>query len=281
MTELPPCPVDDTPVHDGAVLCRKCTARLTNVLRAIPDLMDELALLFTKRAKVVSYNTGAPTELDPGKPMVYNVAASKAKSDLKAVLVSWAKLVHDKHPAAPLTCADTSTSISGWLLVFMPWLRRYEHAADLHDELTQCVRTIRRLIDAQPAKNYLGKCGFEWQGNTCTAELWGLPTQAEVECKACGTVWNAEGRRAGALAAAMEQVAGPEVIARALGSHGVTINAERIYNWRKRGKLEPAAFDARTGRAQYRLGDVMDVWHATQLSPQNTARTKETTPDES
>lgn len=291
------CAVDEKPIPDTAVICHDCTTQIEDALRAVPELMDDLALAFTKQARVVQYSTSAPAAVDAGAPLYYNLAASDAKAALKGVLTSWARLVHEERTVltivgwtqweedtepqpvraalrTPLDCKDTATSISGWLLQYTGWLRRHTAAADFHAEVLHAYARARRVIDAVPPKRYVGRCGFVWQGNACTNELWAHERAAEVECRECGTVWNVEGRRAGALAAVENVVQSPELIARALSSHGVSITAERIYNWRKRGKLTPTEFDPKTRRARYRIGDVLTVWEATQASPQNTANRK-------
>ena len=288
------CPIDDVPIKDMAYLCHGCTGQVRDALQAIPELMDELAIMLTKRAKVVQYRTTASTSVDEGKPMVYSEAASRAKSDLKAVLAGWARYVHEERPdrgvigyteadgqqvpiygevpGTPLTCRDTTTSISGWLIQYLPWLRRQDISPEMHREVVGEVNHIRRLIDAPPATQYIGICGFRWQDVTCTAELWCPVGADEATCRTCGVVWNVDGRRAGAFASVMDRIESPAVIARALGSQGVNITVERINSWKKRGKLEPVACDVKTRRPRYRLGDVMDLWHSTQASPHNSRR---------
>lgn len=294
MTTL--CTVDEKPTGDGSTICTECTHEITVALTAIPDLMDELAIMFTKRSKVPQYGTTTSPEQDAGKPMVYSVGASNAKDRIKGTLVAWARMVHEErtqqvivgwtqqedeaepHPVraavrTPLTCQDTATSISGWLLVYLPWLRRHNAAGDLHHEITTAVAKARRLIDAAPSKKYIGMCGNTIREVTCTNELWATDDDKVIRCRICQHDWDVEDRTTHGLASAMDRIESPETIARALSAHGININAERIYNWRKRGKITPAWVDPRTRRAEYRLSDVMDVYEATQRSPQNTART--------
>jgi hypothetical protein len=267
------CAVDAQPIPGNAVICHDCTTQVEAALRAVPELMDDLALTFTKRSKVAADSAGQLPDPDAGKPMVYSLAASDAKEHLVRVLLIWARRSR-AICRTEITCQPTATALSGWLLQYTNVLRRSEHAAQLHADITGAVQRGYRVIDTNPGKRYVGRCGFTWQGTACTAELWARPDAPEIRCKVCGTVWNVEGRRAGALAAVEHVVQAPEVIARALSSHGMNITAERIYNWRKRGRITPAAADPRTGRARYRLGDVIAVWEAMQASPQNTANRK-------
>jgi hypothetical protein len=287
------CLIDGAPIPDVAAICHACTTDIEKALAYIPELMDDLAVTFTKRAKVVNYGDGTPSPED-GKPMVYSVAASRARENIKGVLTGWVLYVHTERTTAlvvpglgdnpehtlqvrtPITCQDTATSMAGWLAQFTGWFRFRDYAVDLHQELTDAVRELLSVMDAQPSREYIGRCGFTWQSVVCTGELWATPGDDLVRCRVCHTDWNVDQRREDALAGVMERVESPEVIARALGRHGVNISAERIYNWRKRGKLHPVAHDRLTRRARYRMQDVLDLYEAMQRSPQNTQRPKDT-----
>lgn len=239
---------------DGSQLCAGDTAMLRNLLRAVPDAMRELTITLTKRSRTrppTGPQVAAP-EIDPVK-MPFNVGASRAKSDLKAVLAGWTRLVAEERPAR-LDCRENPTSMSGWLLQHIDWLRHYSGAADMLAEVRDTVQAVERNIDIREQLVYVGPCG-----GSCPGDLWAWPDAPTVTCRECFTVWDVEERKRRNVTVARNIVAPAELIATALTSNGVPVTAERIYKWRARGWLVPVSTSP-TGRHSFRLGDVADEW---------------------
>lgn len=240
--------------------------------------MSELNVTVAKLARTadVSGPGGAP-EIDPVK-MPFNVGAARAREYLHDILKSWAKLVAEErttavlitlgtvsvvsHVPTPLTCKDNPTQISGWLLQYTDWLRRHPAAADALEEITAAVADVERMIDVRPQLHYIGPCTAPMgdERSYCTADLYAREDADVVTCRACGAEWDMWKRRSANLKAAADIITDPETIARALTSNGLHVTVERIYKWRERGLLAPARTNPRTGRSQYRFGDVHDLW---------------------
>lgn len=240
---------------DMAVLCHGCTARVRTLLMGVPDLMRELTITLTKRSRVRHANgpAGNP-EIDPVN-MPFDVGASKAKSDLQAVLAGWTKLTAEERPAR-MDCRETCTQMAGWLLQHTGWLRHYSGAATLLEELAEAVAGVERVIDLRVPLVYIGPCKPD---HGCKGELWARLDATTTTCRACGDVWFVDEVRARNLATARSMVAPAETIATALSSNGVPMTVQRIYKWRSRGFIHAASTSA-NGRLLFRLGDVADEW---------------------
>jgi len=266
-----------------ATICTGCQMRLANLLRAVPDLMRELNVTILKHSRTAAPSGPAgPADLDPVR-MPFNIGAARARDELLDVLQAWAKLVSEERttPAlmfdragtrtvvripTPLTCKDNPTSISGWLLQYTDWLRRYAAAADCLSEIGDAVGRVERMIDTPPRLVYIGPCGAVYESGdgvhttVCTADLYAKENADTVTCRDCDTEADVYQRRATNLRRARDILTDPETIARALRSNGVHVTVERIYKWRERGQLQPAGINKKTGRYLYRFGDVHALW---------------------
>lgn len=275
---------------DQATICTGCQMRLTRKLQYIPALMRELNTTVVKLARTAPpTGPGGTLEVDPVK-MPFNVGAARARDYLHDVLQSWAKLVSEERttPAlmidrqgqrvvvqipTPLTCKDNPTQISGWLLQYTDWLRRYPAAADVLAEITEAIAQVERFIDIQPRLQFVGPCQATYDDpdgvhlKVCTSDLYAREDADEVTCRECRTVHDIGRRRSENLRAAHDVVTDPETIARALRANGVHVTVDRIYKWRERGQLAPAQLNQKTGRFQYRFGDVHDLWAKMQKPP--------------
>lgn len=271
---------------DQATICTGCQMRLTRKLQYIPALMRELNTTVVKLAKIAPPSGPGTPEIDPVK-MPFNVGAAKARDDLHDILQSWAKLVSEERttPAlmfdrdgqrtvvripTPLTCKDNPTQISGWLLQYTDWLRRHPAAADVLAEISDAIAQVERLIDIQPRLQFIGPCTAVVMADdgvhtrVCSADLYAREDADEVTCRDCGTVHDIGRRRMENLRAAQDIITDPETIARALRANGVHVTVDRLYKWRERGQLTPARLNPKTGRFQYRFGDVHALWERMQ-----------------
>lgn len=269
------------PLPDHGTLCYGCTAKLISALKSIPELMDDLAVTFTKRSRTPEPGgpIGVP-EIDPVR-MPYNIGASKVRAELTGILIAWVLLVSQervvtdvtrdgdgnevmvKHPT-PVTCESTATSLSGWLLQYTGWIRHYEAGADCVIEVREAVDDVRRLIDSPPPRIYLGPCMAAVQADgmpsrTCVADLWALAGSDDVTCRDCGTAHAVRERQDKNLEAARDVVAYRETVATALTANGRYLTGDLIRKWHTRGLLKVAGHGS-TGRKMYRLGDVKDLW---------------------
>jgi hypothetical protein len=273
---LPEC---GEPLPDHAMICYGCTAKLISALKSVPELMDDLAITFTKRSRTAQPSGPSNMEMDPVR-MPFNIAAGNARAELTGILISWALLVSEErlithvlidadgdeireHRKTPLTCQMTATSLSGWLLQYTGWLRHHEAAADALTEIRDAVARVRRLIDISPVMVYIGPCTAQWDDGVtstrCTGDLWAAEGALDAVCRVCGTKWDVRTRHEANLEAARDVVAYRETVATALTANGRYLTGDLIRKWHTRGLLRVWRTDA-NGRKMYRLGDVKDLW---------------------
>jgi hypothetical protein len=226
---------------------------LAYTLRDIPELLRELDVTITRRAKVAYRpGPGGTPELDP-VTMPFHEGASNALEDLRGSLRGWAQnLADDEGEELPKSWGLRSCAV--YLAARAAQVRMRGWAPDMYVEVMDAVRRARRAIDAPPDLVFMGRCG-----DPCNEELWCPPGAHSVECRACGAVWERDELLAHFTGLAANVTAPAPVIARALTAQGKPLDAMRIYQWRKRGHLAPVGRDARTGSDLYRLGDVADV----------------------
>lgn len=276
-------PACGEPLPDQGTVCYGCTAKLISALRSIPELMDDLAVTFTKRSRTAEPTgpQGMP-EMDPVK-MPYNLGASRRRAELVGILISWALLISQerlvKFPAGfnddgteayteqqtPITCDQTATSLSGWLLQYTGWIRHHDAAPDCITEILDAVRRVRQIIDISPVQVYIGPCTAELDAGdgihqrTCGGDLWAREGRLDAVCRQCGTPWDVRTRQDANLEAARDVVTYRETVATALTANGRYLTGDLIRKWHTRGLLSVAKHDMR-GRKMYRLGDVKDLW---------------------
>ncbi|MFJ8108071.1 hypothetical protein [Streptomyces sp. NPDC096132] len=127
----------------GSRLCPTCRLRLTHDLRRLPRLYDECGQLLTGADRPRDRTSGGPL---PGMP--FNTAAADARTAILGILRSWAALVIEERSAgAP---RDTPREIAAFLLRHTDWLAAHPAAGELSDEVTDCVRRARRVIEPRP-----------------------------------------------------------------------------------------------------------------------------------
>jgi len=101
----------------GAMLCFGCTDRLIRDLAALPDLWVacETALVSTGSAggEKVTHRR------DPG--LVLSLSALKARTAIRAELVSWVRITHEERGLVAWPCDDIA-SMSAWLAVHVGWI---------------------------------------------------------------------------------------------------------------------------------------------------------------
>lgn len=264
------CSLCGSELPDLGVVCYGCAARLISALKAVPELMDDLAITLEKRSRVAAPSgpTRTQAEMDP-VVLPFNLAASHAKAELLGVLTSWACLIRDerrvryerrdgqgnltRHEArTPLTCELTCTALAGWIGQYIRFLRHHPAGGDAVVEICDAVNSARRTIDTPRQKVLVGRC-------FCTSNLWINDGDDQVECPSCGHVHNVRAVRSANLGQLRDRVGYREEIATALTANGRYLTAALIHKWWQRGLLKETRRDER-GRKMYRLGDVQDLF---------------------
>ncbi|MFA3873259.1 hypothetical protein ABS735_06175 [Streptomyces sp. MMCC 100] len=162
----------------GSRLCPTCRLRLTHDLRRLPRLYDECGQLLTGADRPRDRTSGGPL---PG--MAFNTAAADARSAIVGTLRSWAALVIEERGAgAP---RDAPEEIAAFLLRHTDWLVAHGAAGELSDEVAQCVRRARRVIDPAPRhRTPVGGCVVPDCAGllTAAARREGAESAVEISC---------------------------------------------------------------------------------------------------
>jgi hypothetical protein len=231
------CPITGEPLRDNQTISTTALNAIEQALAEVDWLLEDLDVVLSKQSK--ARPTGAGERDD--RPLPYNVGASEAAGTLKAILVGWARLISEETDTL-LLCRDTSQSIASWLLHHLDWLGRYEAAPDAYSEIVGAVNHIRRLIDLDPNREYLGICGGVLDGIECVDEVWLIEDDDAgpwVNCRTCGTGWEIIPRRIDQLAKALEHAADRVTLSKAFTNKGVALERTRLDSWVKRGYLHP------------------------------------------
>lgn len=254
-----------------ATLCHPCTDALSEVLSHVPMLVSELDTVLAGEANLRPTRGQSPAE---PVQMPYDVAAAECAAELRSVLLPWVHAVRDQLGINVRPGHTSTKAFARGLQNYVGFIRRMAGAEALLLDLQVMVEKVRRVIDARPEQVYVGSCRSTFNGegerqHPCPGQLYAAKGHSETTCRTCGTGHKVEARRRAAMAAVEHQVLSPQLIANALTRNGEPLNAERIYNWVKRGLLTPAGLHPKSGRKLYRVSDVRAVLAACEASPNN------------
>ncbi|WP_404465217.1 hypothetical protein LG274_02630 [Micrococcus antarcticus] len=221
-------------------LCVGCRGDFESQVQRLPRLRDELEAALVKSGGRPSGGGGSAI----AAPLPINLNAS----DLLADLAAWQRRAWSLLPAGARRPGVTLAGVVP-TLVLLPLV------GDVAGELWWLYERTRRLAEPPAERVGLGRC-------TCGADLL-APLDAHRErCSSCGTVHDVQAllaertARARAVAEAdyADQLLSPAAIEALTGGR---VRAERIRQWKRRGKLE--SHPGTAGRPVYRLGDVLEV----------------------
>ncbi|WP_410676684.1 hypothetical protein [Amycolatopsis sp. cmx-4-68] len=183
--------------------------------------------------------------------------AAELKDTIDELIITWTADVAARN-GRPIT-ATTVRGAAAWLAAEPKLIAAHPDAAKFADQLHKVVRSAWKVIDRAPDKVFLGQCGGDQL--PCEEDVYALPGQPVVQCRACGAIWDVAERRDFLLSKVDEQLATPPEITRALAELGLNITVDVIYGHIHRGHLTrhpPHPLDARA-RPRYRVGDVRDI----------------------
>lgn len=214
--------------------------RLKLILRDVPGVLADL--------EPTPRPGGGRSSSEPKLPISEPVMA--AKDALRAMLVSWAKLVSEDF-GIDLDFMDTSEQIAQWLTVHRLQLASHPASDDAEEELRGAVDGCRRLAD-RPARQIVGPC------NECGTLLYANDDALAVQCPTCRQQADVTALREESLEFVRDRFFPAADLARILTIQGRPIKAGRIRLWGHRGKLGGyCRIDTRS--AFYRAGDVIDM----------------------
>ncbi|MEU6995007.1 hypothetical protein ABZ953_30670 [Streptomyces sp. NPDC046465] len=165
----------ETPAVTGALLCDPCIDRLERNLRALPGLHQEGLhhVLATGRRR-------NPTKVSGTRRRDHlNVSALDARSNIVAILESWAGYVADELGIpAP---ARAVPRLAGFLLQHLSWLKTQPPAADFAAEIQGLHVELLRVID--PELNERDPLTRRCVVDSCTGTINASPQNAGIAGK--------------------------------------------------------------------------------------------------
>lgn len=258
------------PINDTAVVCPHCGFLLDAALAELVEyrgLAYDLDVTLSKQANITSANTAGqaeePQANDPGtlksQPLPFHGGASRAASELKTALGTWARVVHNE-AGAVLPAVDTIAGVAAWLRPRVGWLRYHEGGQEAVDGICDAVAAVRRIVDRPVEVLYAGPC-------VCGADLYARLDASYVVCRAVvheeALAWPVEERRRWLLESAEDVLATTTEISRALTRYQQPVTPSAIRGYVGRGRLAARGERVVAGRKDplptYRLGDVLDI----------------------
>ena len=243
-------------------LCWDCIKRLHALLRGLTADLDELRTQLARQARhepaAGSANTGDVwpdedlTYRLTATPMAIDTRASDVLADTRSVLVGWTRVACETAGDWP---ADTETAM-------LRRLRRadwHTHPAadELLDELRWLHAQVVSCIETPAARRYLGPCGAERDdGTECDGDVYAIGTR--VRCIDCGAAHSRDDRIAWVASIADGLLVNAADASAALTGWGITVKAQAVYDWARRGRLANHGHD-RNGHPVYVLSEVREL----------------------
>lgn len=239
--------------QDAGLLCHACTSALERDLGDVPAIVAELDVTLSKQARIGSGGSAGLAR----ERMPMHEGARLAGDYLQNTLTTWARDVSGErwHPDDAF---NATTGAAALLLLRIKDVRSHAAVVELVDEVTDAIRQARHAVDRPADRQYLGVCLSEFEGVTCTEEIWARPGADEVTCKVCGITHEVAERRAWLLNKAKDMIVTPLDASKYLGEIGhITVGHQRIRNYLDRGRIpkRPSA----DGALRFRLGDLLAV----------------------
>jgi len=244
-----------------------CLGLLIQRLGDCAWLSDQLNTTLSRQDKISAGSVGFVTGTAE-RPLSFNLGASDAGMNLRDKLCSWVRCLWEDNGIPnedgwipPADVDPTITSASRWLMRHPSWIALHPAADELYGELSEAVQDAFRSIDIpKDTRIFLGKCGFEMNGEWCKHELYARPRVTEVTCSICGSEWVVEERLRHLRSIAEDEVLQIPALSRLLASLGFENATEKAI----RSKAQAGAFKAvekqAHGRSWFRVGDVMDAF---------------------
>jgi hypothetical protein len=230
-------------------MCHTDTLRLERALGDVAAIVRDLDVTISKQAKIgnASGPGGLARERSP-----LNWGAVSVADDLQNTLTSWARDVAPQwranYPAAP------SITASRILLFHIDAIRRHAAVNELVDEITDAVEQARRVVDRPADRVFLGACLAEFEGVTCTEDIYAKAGAGTATCKVCGVTHDVGERRAWLLEQAADRLFTVREAAQMMGSvGGIKVTEASIRGYVHRGRI------AYHTTKLIRLGDLLAV----------------------
>lgn len=259
------CPSCGALTTDG-LLCTRETDELKLHLAQLPGLLRELDTNLTRQ----NQSGGGSDKIrnkDAPRPLPYDGNASEVGDVVKNTLSTW---VRELDAGDTDNLANNSRSLAHWLLARFERIRGHQAAGEIAEEISYCVKLIRRAIDVRADRSYLGPCQQIVDAAPCATQLYAPAGREAYDCPKCGTPVNVADRRAELLGMVADQEATVGTCAQVLALFGLDVKAATIQNWsRPRISRDGTTWPPRLwssgfneeGARLYRVGDVETLIH--------------------
>lgn len=239
------------PTGDSTYLCTDCKADVRNALGNTTELVEDLTLTMSKQRRFGSPIGGSRSA---EQPLPFNLVAGNVLRDLHHELLAVVHSCQRSHVPSygyPHQPGGTSSSMARWLLWRLDGMAAQPWAADTLRLVQVSARGVG-VIDSPATRTFAGPC------DDCGHDLYARAGKQHVTCHNCGLTYDLAARRRWLLGMVHDRLATATEVARALTSLELPVTAERIRQWKHRGRLAPLAHDP-LDRPLYRVGDVVDL----------------------
>lgn len=250
----------EAPTPDGVFLCKAHTGQLTDALRTVPGLVEDLEVTITRQARTAGPKHGARSAT---RPLPWNEHASSCRVELNAILNAWAYETHHHRPDSrdPLDAIHSSDTaeLANWLRAHLHTANHLDTAGDLFAEILDAITQATRAVDLPPERKFIGTCKQPLDdGKPCREDLFAMPRQHIVSCRNCGHRHDADVRREELLGQIEDQLVHAGLLSNLVTDFGVPVVSATIRSWAHRGRL-PVKGNDKNRRPLYRVGDVLDL----------------------
>lgn len=231
-----------------AFVCATCAHRLLLALDDVPGLLSELD---TDLARL-SRRGGREGGRDADPPLPYDQGASITRDALVSTLRTWALVLDGDVLAVPP--AATGTGLAAWLAERAEGARHHPDGGALADEVCAAVEAARDHVHGRRGgpSILLGLCP------DCRTAVYGPQSARGARCRrdGCdGWVDAAEWRQEAFQALRSAVLPAVDAARAASLVLGTEVTADRIRQWRARGRLDPADHGP-DSRPRYRVADI-------------------------
>jgi len=260
------CPITGEPLTDDRYVSRTACATLRGLLTDLRGLMGDLEGAVGKQLRF-GEKVGGRSPATGALPFAYS--ASEAEWVARMTLLTWVDWVA---AVRGHTTPDRWSYIGVYLVGSLTWLAAHPDGPQAIDEMIAALRQARRAVDRPQERRFAGVCGADrvllvttmadedpaHVTAPCTQALYAPAGATAIVCPACDTEHDVDARRDLMLTQLRDVVLTATELSRAIDGLGVDVTPARIWQWRRRGLLVPAATTP-AGAPMYRVGDALDL----------------------
>lgn len=221
-------------------LCESCTTQLSNMLRTLPWLLDELDARIQKLDRIQLGTIGRnrrPDELN-----IIDFDAAETARKVRKTLLKWVKTVAERHTGRPIPALGTVSSkqLARWLYANLNAITALDIAGKLYNDIAHLAGTGNQhrgqLINAiNPyERHFAGPCptttGFhDGEPTECGTILYADIDDTTTTCPTCKQPTNVENNRR--RAAENRDLKTKQDLTEILNNIGEPITTQQLNRW--------------------------------------------------